>query len=180
MSLSVTDAASISSKYTPSEEERRFHAQLAKKFADGQDDMSVGKEGVDVGIELLDKMISTINLEGASFDVWMEDENDILIQALPASGGRVFPNFDLAQRQWNNVMRRVFSAVPGVSAMGEFFGPRTGDWYVSRKSDPKDTGRDMFQVRLNGLYRRPRSVEAAVDAVKLYNNVLLGREVPVQ
>jgi hypothetical protein len=38
----------------------------------------------------------------------------------------------------------------------------------------------MFQVRLNGLYRRPRAVEAAVDAVKLYNNVLLGREAPVQ
>jgi hypothetical protein len=180
MSLNVTDAASISSKYTPSDEEQRFHAQLAKKFADNQDDMTVGKEGLDVGIELLDRMISVINLEGASFDIWMEDENDILIQALPASGGRVFPNFELARRQWNNVMRRVFSEVPGVSAMGEFFGPRTGDWYVSRKSDPKDAGRDMFQIRLNGLYRRPRSVDAAVDAVKLYNNVLLGREVPVQ
>jgi len=180
--LSVAEAARISSKYTPTVGEKAFHRQLSAQFKkqDAEGGFDVGKEGTDVGIELLDRMINVVDLDVCSVDIWMEDERDILMQALPVKGGRAFTRFELARQQWDKVMGKVFRDVPGVQGQGEFFGGRYGDWKVSRKSNMKDAGRDMFQVRLVGLWLRPRAAEAAVEAIRLFDRILAGLELPVE
>src|SRR3972149_4863153 len=178
----------LSFRYTPLPTEREFHDDLrhalsTRERASGK---VLGEEGVQ--IVFLDAMISILNLNAVSADIWVEDDRDIHVHLLPKGdlasfsdcvvapgalrgGGSRNEKWNFACEQVDKVMARVFRGVPGVNARGSVHGWKGGEPSVSRKSDPKDKGRDLLHVTLLGLYTRPRAADFIQDAVVLYDNV---------
>jgi len=172
------------SGYSPSAAERAFHSKVGKRFENDPEaaDRLFGggyqpgqESSAGVSIQVIDEMISIIKLDHIDVDLWMEDDQDVIMHILPANGEALFEPWEVARKQIDKVMARVFDSVPGIRAMGNYYGWRSGDHSVSRKSNPKDRGRDIFEIRIVNLWTRPHADKFAVDALKLYNDVLAGR-----
>jgi len=194
MITDINEAAQLSAKfgsYKPSAAEKAFHQMVEKRFTgdEGRADRLFGsgyRKGMTeeefvpqgrVQVELIEKnLVSRGEMDAIDFDLWMEDDRDVVMHILPANGEALFPIWEIARVQIDKVMARDFGDVPGVLVDGNYYGWMSGDISVSRKSDPEDKGRDLFEIRLIRLWTRPHADRYATEALKLYNDVIAGRE----
>jgi len=151
-------------------DEDRFHAELKKEFL--LDPTRAVTRHETVEIQVLDRPITTLHLESVDVDVWMEDELDVCMHILPPESIASFFDFHLAREQIDRVLGHHFGDVPGVTADGDFYGWRTGESNVCRRTNVDDKGRDMFFVRLRKVWKQPGAARACVKAVMRFNDIL--------
>lgn len=163
-----------------SERERAFHAHLRAEYDKAPNPFVEGDEGGTVPVQLLDKMITKLELRCLSADIWQEDGRDVCAHIVPARGEFAFTDseWEVVRPQANNVFRRVFDDLAEVSCMGRYFGHRTHDINITRKSDRDKTVADLFDIRMIGLFRQPLGAKRMIEAITLLDRVVAGLEPP--
>lgn len=183
INAAIAEAVTISSKYH--KEEIEFHNDVAKWAADREKSSILfpSRAQGDPGakIVMLDRMVSVMDLDCCTVDIWTEDDLHVCWHFTPPNRGIEFPNINFAGSQMDKVMAQVFGEVPGIQPLGEFYSVRLGQQNrkVSRRSDPTDQGRELFHVTMLNLLRRPGAGKAAVEAAKMWNGILSGRDEPI-
>lgn len=165
-------------KYTNNEHE--FHGGLKRLVRDeDRDEPYNGASNEGVEIHLLDRMITSFRLEELEADIWLEDDRDICLHLLPSRGALSFDNYtNFVRPQLDKIFRKIFGGV--CSAQCDEYGWRYGDPNVSRKSDRNRKGMDLVCIRLFDLYNRPHAEKKTIDAVRLLDQVLCGKEAPME